>query len=297
MQSEAIELVLDAHAEIGESPTWSATEQVLYWIDVKAPALYRYDPSGAATRSWPLPAEIGGFALYEGRPAALLALRSGLFRLDLLSDELTQLTDPPFNPEVHRFNEGECDAKGRFWVGTMFEPKIAANEPEPGPLFCYTGDAGLVAQPDRSLTPNGFAWSIDSRAMFITYSKQHRIYQFDFDIEDGQLGERRIFAEIPEGLGIPDGSAIDADGCYWSAIHGGSRLIRFTPDGRIDREVKLPVSQPTMCAFGGPDLDVLYVTSAASGLGLLSKITEPRAGALFCFRPGVSGVPRHGFSG
>lgn len=294
---DGLELVLDAHAEIGESPTWSVPEQVLYWIDVKAPALHCFNPAGGATRTWPLPAEIGCFALYEAQPAALLALRSGLFRPDLATDGLMRLAAPPYDPKLYRFNEGECDGRGRFWLGTMFEPKVKAKEPQPGRLFYYTGAKGLVPQPDLSFTPNGLSWSEDGRSLFFAHSKEHRIYQFAFDLEAGAIGDRRRFADVPEKLGVPDGSAIDAEGCYWSAIHGGSRLIRFTPEGKIDREVKLPVSQPTMCAFGGPDLDVLYVTSAAAGLGLVRKVVEPHAGGLFRLRPGVRGLSRHVFAG
>lgn len=297
MQQDDIELVLDAHAAIGESPTWSTAEQVLYWIDVKAPALYRYNPAGGATRTWPLPDEIGCFALYENHPAALVALRSGLFRLDLVSDVLTHLVDPPYDPGLYRFNEGECDGKGRFWLGQMFEPKADAKEPQPAPLFCYTPAAGLVPQPDVSLTPNGLAWSRDGRSLYFAHSKEHRIDRFEFDVDTGRIGARHLFAEIPKHLGVPDGSAVDEEGCYWSAIHGGSRLIQFTPDGTVEREVKLPVSQPTMCAFGGPNLDMMYVTSAASGLSVLHKVTEPHAGGLFRFRPGVRGLRRHGFVG
>jgi sugar lactone lactonase YvrE len=297
MQNEQIELVLDAHAAIGESPTWSEREQALYWIDVKAPALYRFNPDGGETRTWKLPSEIGCFALYNDQPAALVALRSGLFRLDLASGALTKLADPPYDPSIYRFNEGECDGKGRFWLGTMFEPKTSGVEPRPGRLFHYTGGEGLVPQPDLSLTPNGMSWSEDGRALFLAHSKEHSIYRFEFDLESGRIGKRQLFAEIPAALGVPDGSAMDSEGFYWSAIHGGSRLIRFRPDGGVDREVMLPVSQPTMCAFGGPELDVLYITSAASGRSLLHKVTERHAGGLFRFRPGVRGLRRHGFAG
>ena len=295
--AEEVELVLDAHAEIGESPTWSAAERALYWIDVKAPALHRFDPADGATRTWSMPDEIGCFALYQDAPAALVALRTGLYRLDLHSDALTRLTVPPYHQRVHRFNEGACDGKGRFWVGTMFAPQAEGHEPERGPLFRYSGDLGLIPQPDSSLTPNGLAWSPEGDTLYFAHSKEHRIYRFEFDPETGLLGSGSIFAEIPPDLGVPDGAAVDAEGCYWSAIHGGSRLIRFTPDGQVEREVKLPVSQPTMCAFAGPDLDILYVTSAASGLGVLHGLNEPHAGGVFRLRPGVCGVPRHGFAG
>ncbi len=297
MAKEDIELVLDAHAQIGESPIWSVPEQALYWIDVKAPAFYRLNPAAGATRTWPLPDEIGCYALYAREPAALLALRSGLFRLDLANDALTRLADPPYNPLRFRFNEGGCDGKGRFWTGTMFDPKEETGNPEPGPLFSYTASTGLIAQPDTALIANGLCWTKDGGAMFFAHSKEQTIYQFDFDLGRGRISNRRSFAQIPAHLGMPDGAALDEEGCYWSAIHGGSRLIRFKPDGQVDREVKLPVSQPTMCAFAGPNLDVLYVTSAASGLSIVHKVTEPHAGGLFRFRPGVCGLPTHGFEG
>ena len=297
MAQEEIELVLDAHAQIGESPIWSLPEQALYWIDIKAPALYRLNPATGGTRTWPLPDEIGCYALYAREQAALVALRSGVFRLDLATDALAKLADPPHNPLRHRFNEGGCDGAGRFWTGTMFDPMEEAGDPEPGPLYAYTGATGLAEQPDRALITNGLCWSRDGRTMFLAHSKEHTIYRYDFDLAQGRISNRRVFAQIPSHLGIPDGAALDETGCYWSAIHGGSRLIRFAPDGRVDREVKLPVSQPTMCAFAGPNLDVLYVTSAASGLGMVHKVTEPHAGGLFRFRPGVCGLPTHGFGG
>ncbi len=297
MPNENIELVLDAHAETGESPVWSVTEQVLYWIDVKAPALYRYNPAGGATRTWPMPSEIGCFALYENQPAALVALRSGLFRLDLASDKLTKIADPPFDQSTHRFNEGECDGKGRFWLGTMFEPQKRGAERKPGQLFCYSSSQGLIAQPDFALTPNGMAWSQDGRTFYIAHSEEHRIYRFGFDPESGTLGDRGVFAEIPAHLGRPDGSAIDVEGFYWSAINGGSRLMRFSPDGQLDRQVKLPVTRPTMGAFGGSELGALYITSPRVGLNLVQKVTQSRAGGLFRARTGVRGIRRHAFAG
>ncbi len=155
----------------------------------------------------------------------------------------------------------------------------------------------FVPQPDLSFTPNGLSWNPDGDTLFFAHSKGHEIFAYEFDLERGRIGDRRHFAEIPKDLGVPDGSAVDEEGCYWSAIHGGSRLIRFTARGTVEREVMLPVSQPTMPAFGGPDLDVLFVTSAAAKLGVIHKLTEPHAGGLFRFCPGVRGLRRHGFAG
>ena len=294
-----IELILDVHDQIGESPLWSRSENALYWIDVKARALFRFEPADGATQRWDFPSEIGCFALYQSERAALVALRSGLFRLDLLDGALSLLADPPYNPALYRFNEGECDGAGRFWLGTMFEPQDHAEHANsaPGQLFYYTTSEGLVPQPDFSFIPNGLAWSADGATLFFAHSKEHKIYRFEFDVAQGRLGERALFAEISPELGVPDGSAVDEEGCYWSAIHGGSRLIRFKPSGEIDREVMLPVSQPTMCAFGGPNLDMMFITSASAKLNLLHKVTEPHAGGLYRLRPGVRGLPRHGFAG
>ena len=287
------ELVLDAHAAIGESPTWSAAEQALYWIDIKAPALHRFDPRARAVRSWSLPAEIGGFALVAGRAQALVALRSGLFLLDLDAGEVSQAAPPPFDPRRHRFNEGACDAAGRFWVGTMFDPLDPKGEPaERAGLFSFTLQGGLRGEPDASELHNGMAWSPDGRTFYLSHSQRGEIFAFEFDARSGRLSGRRSFARIASELGVPDGAAVDEEGGYWCALHGGSRLRRFHSDGRFDRDIALPISQPTMCAFGGPDLASLYVTSAADGLSGEDLRAQPHAGGLFRLTPGAKGLTR-----
>lgn len=289
-----IELLLDAHATIGESPTWSPEEQVLYWIDVKAPALHRLDPATGATRDWKLPSDIGAFALIAGRPAALVALRTGLFELDLGSGALVLRAPPPFDPALHRFNEGACDAAGRFWVGTMFDPVDGGEHPaEPATLHRYTSTDGLVAQPDAAELHNGMAWSPDGGVFYLSHSQRRRVFAFAFDAHDGRLGERRDFATIPESLGLPDGAAMDTEGGYWCAVHGGGRLHRYRPDGTLDRAVMLPVSQPTMCAFAGPALDVMVVTSASDKLTSGQLRAQPHAGGLFRLIPGQRGTVRN----
>ena len=286
-----IETVLDAHATIGESPTWVAREGALYWIDVKAPALLRYSARDGATRTWMLASDIGGFALLEDG-GALVALRHGLHRLDLDSGALELLAPPPFDPALFRFNEGACDAAGRFWVGVMFDPIEGSPPEQPGKLHSFTLAGGLRDEPDAAELHNGMAWSADGRTFFLSHSNSGRIIAFDYDPDGGRIANRRTFATIPSEDGIPDGAAIDLDGGYWCALHGGGRLRRFNPDGSVDRDIDLPVSQPTMCAFAGDDLAMLYVTSASDKMSAADKQREPHAGAVFRMSPGERGVFR-----
>ena len=286
-----VEVVIDEGAAIGEAPTWSHEEAALYWIDVKAPALYRYDPQTGEKRSWPVDADFGGFALYPGSQAALVALRTGLCKLDLTTGALTRLVLPPFDPAMHRFNEGACDPSGRFWIGVMFDPLDPTSPALPASLHSFTIANGLRYEPDEAELHNGMAWSADGRTMFLTHSNKRSIYRFEVT-PDGSLSRRSRFAVVPESLGLPDGAAVDTDGGYWCALHGGGRLRRFRADGSIDRDILLPVSQPTMCAFGGEALDTLYVTSAAEKLSAEQRQQEPLAGALLRLRPGERGIPR-----
>ncbi|MGH6681304.1 MAG: SMP-30/gluconolactonase/LRE family protein, partial [Bradyrhizobium sp.] len=165
----AIETVLDFHATIGESATWVADERALYWIDVKAPALHRYCPNDEATRSWPMTSDIGAFALTDDG-GAVVALRHGLFRLDLDSGALHLLAPPPFDPALFRFNEGACDTNGRFWVGVMFDPLKGSPPAQPGRLHSFTFGEGLRDEPDAAELHNGMAWSGDGKTFFLSHS-------------------------------------------------------------------------------------------------------------------------------
>lgn len=287
-----IEVVLAAGATIGESPTWASAEQALYWIDVKKPALYRYDPATGGQRSWPMPSDIGAFALLSDPPGAVVALREGLFRLGFASGSLTQLAPPPFDPALFRFNEGACDAAGRFWVGVMFDPLDDTAPPQASALHSFTLSDGLRPEPDAAELHNGMAWSADGRLFYLSHSYRREVFAYAFDPDSGRLGARKLFARVPEGAGLPDGAAIDSQGGYWCALHGGGRVRRYTAAGAVDRDIALPVSQPTMCAFAGEELDVLYVTSATDKLSPEERRREPLAGALLRFRPGETGIVR-----
>lgn len=286
-----IAIALDAAATIGESATWVAEEDALYWIDVKAPALHRFSPADGSTRLWTLTSDVGGFALTDDG-GAVVALRRGIHRLDLASGDLALLAPPPFDPALFRFNEGACDATGRFWIGVMFDP-LAGDPPcRPGALHSFTLAGGLRREDDAATLHNGMAWSADGATFYVSHSYDGQILAYDYDSVDGRLSNRRVFATVDAADGIPDGAAVDGEGGYWCALHGGGRLRRFHPDGSVDRDVPLPVSQPTMPAFAGDDMATLYVTSASDNMAPAARRAEPQAGSLLRLRPGARGIAR-----
>jgi sugar lactone lactonase YvrE len=288
-----IELVLDAKAIIGESPLWVAPEKALYWADIKTPALYRLNLATQAQNSWTLPADIGGFAL-DGHGRALVALRNGLHWLDLASNTLTELAPPPFDPKLIRFNEAACDSTGRFWVGVMTDPPPGVKTDEVAMLYSFTEADGLVAHMDFTHLTNGMAFNADETAFYLSHSNAREIYKFAYDGFSGKIGARTEFVSLGDDTpGIPDGAALDAAENYWCAIHGGGRLHRYTPDGKLAEVILLPVSQPTMCCFAGDNLDELYITSAREKLSAADLQREPHAGGLFRIKPGIAGQPKN----
>ncbi len=224
-----VDLLLDCRCTIGESPTWEPVEQALYWIDVKAPALHRLDRDGGK-RSWSLACDVGAFALKDAT-TSVVALRSGMFQLDLATGAITLLAPPPFDPNLFRFNEGICDAKGRFLIGVMFDPIPDYREAPKAmeTMRRFTFRDGLVELSDRSDLHNGFAWSIDSEVFYWSHSYAHEILSAPYNLETGRLGRAERFSGT-QGVGhVPDGAAMDEEGGYWCAIHGASALasLRF----------------------------------------------------------------------
>lgn len=289
-----IRCVLSAHALNGESPAWCAQEQRLYWIDVREPSLHRFDPATGCDESWLLPSWVG-CAVPGGNGKVLLALRDGLGWLDCATGALRMLASVPFDPRQFFSNDGKCDPQGRFWFGPMYEPLAPAPTAEPAASPLLRFDAGTrrcVPETHAVNVSNGIAWSADGRTMYHSDTKKKTIYIYEFDGASGTVGERRRFAVVdaPDDGG-PDGGAMDSEGCYWSAIFGAGKLLRFDPVGRVEREVAMPVRNPTMPAFGGPDLRTLYVTSARQTTSLLNRWFNPRDGGLFAFEAPAAGLP------
>ena len=242
---------------------------------------------------WRFDADIGAFALLEAGEGALVALRTGLFRLDFASGETRLLASPPFDPRHFRFNEGACDDEGRFWVGVMFDPLPGARRGPPRGRFIVSP---FVRGWCRAATdPTCITASRSARARRLSSCRTRMIAQScraPYDRVRGRMGQARPFAEIDVPGHVPDRAAMDEEGCYWCAIHGGGALHRYAPDGRLLTNLRLSVSQPTMCAFVGPDLDEMVVTSAREKLTSEQLQREPHAGGVFRFRPGVRGLAR-----
>jgi sugar lactone lactonase YvrE len=239
----------------------------------------------------PLPEVVGSIALCE-RGGFLAAMRSGFHAVDPETGTVEQLLDPEADRPENRFNDGRVDRRGRFWAGTMNDVR---RDPT-GALYRLDADLACTRHREDVIVPNSIAWSPDDRVMYFADTYRHHILVFDFDAAEGRISGERLFAK-PDGPGRPDGSCVDAEGCLWNAEYAGGRIVRWTPDGRIDRVVELPVSQPTCCCFGGSGLDTLFVTSATQRLppGELAK--QPLAGGVFAVRVGVRGLPEARFAG
>ena len=274
---------------LGESPLWDERAACLWWIDIRQPAIRRLDPASGAVRSWPLPALVGSIALVDdGR--LLVALPQQLALFDPTTGALHPFIEPPPMPPGHRFNDGRCDRRGRFWVGSIHN---ITRDPE-GVLYCVEGRS-MRAVREGICIPNSLAFSPDGRTMYFADSLRYEAYAYPYDEEHGQMGPQRVLATTTPP-GFPDGSTVDAQGFLWNAQFNAGCLVRYAPDGRVDRVVPVPVPRPTCCAFGGPDLDVLYVTTASQHMTPEELEALPLAGALLCLDVGVRGMPEPRFA-
>ena len=284
--------VLDARAELGECPVWAAEEEALYWVDIRAPALHRLHPDTGATRTWPLPSRIGSFGLRE-RGGAVVALVDGFALLDLDTGHVRLLQGPERVPGT-RFNDGKVSPDGRFFAGTMDEEQLSR------PLATlYRLDPNLTvhAVVGDLIVSNGLAWSPDGGTMFHSDSKGPVIWAYDYDPETGTVSGRRVVARPTEEIGRPDGAATDVEGFYWSAGISAGVLNRWSPEGRLDRTIPLPCSNPTAPCFGGPDLRTIFVTSLRHDLPPDVLAAKPLSGGIFAVRVDVPGVPVARFRG
>ncbi|MBX8573942.1 glucurono-1,5-lactonase [Pseudomonas cichorii] len=291
------ELIFDARNATGESPVWSVREQALYWVDIPAGRLYRWNAADNRTQSWKAPQMLACIAAHSSG-GWIAGMESGLFHLQPGEGESltsTLLADVEHGQPGMRFNDGRCDRQGRFWAGTMLLD-MAAGVPA-GALYRYSaGQQQLNAQLQGYIVPNGLGFSPDGKTMYLSDSHPgvQKIWAFDYDTDSGTPHDRRLFVDMNDYPGRPDGAAVDSDGCYWICGNDAGLIHRFTPQGRLDRSVTVPVKKPTMCAFGGSGLDTLYITSIRPG-GDIGD--QPLAGGVFAFRPGVTGLEEPIFQG
>lgn len=286
-----VRALVNTRDTLGETPVWSAAEQALYWVDVRRPAMHRYAPGAAAATTFAMPELVGSLALCE-RGGLLVGLRTSVRRFDPATGRLDIVAQPESgNPDM-RLNDGRCDRRGRFWVGSMND---VTRGPE-GHLFRIDPSGECSAVQDRIVVPNSLAWSLDNRTMYFAGPDLRGLFAYDFDLESGAMSGRRVFAQY-EAPALPDGATVDAEGYLWCAAYQGWRVTRYAPDGRIDRTVELPVQNPTSLAFGGPGLRTLFVTTARQRISEDDLAKQPLAGAVLALDVGVAGLAEPMFGG
>jgi sugar lactone lactonase YvrE len=298
---------------LGESPFWHPQEQRLYWVDIPGRRIARVAVQGlqalGPVEYWPLTQEPGCIAPVQGG-GLVMALRDGIYLAREWGGPLLRLVAAPYDTAKLRFNDGKCDAQGRFWAGSLYEPKDQAL----GTLYMLDGQglhAMLGGDKDGVVTANGLAWSPDGRTAYWADTAAHQVRAFDVGAASGQLSGGRVFHQMPPKPagwvwgseapntphygGRPDGAAVDSEGCYWSAQYEGQRLLRLSPTGEVLAEVATPVPCPTMPCFGGPDLKTLFITTSRQGRSTQELAQYPGAGCVFAMRVEVAGLLVNGF--
>jgi sugar lactone lactonase YvrE len=288
-----VEVVCAAANLLGESPLWCERTRRVLWVDGRAPALHVYEVATRTHVSHALPETIGSICLCEDG-SLLAAMTTGVFRFSLDTGTVGErvASAVPQHPD-NRFNDGRCDRAGRFFVGTMNDKQRIPT----GALWRLGPSGDFTRLLDDLIVPNSLAFSPDNRRMYLSDTYRHVIHVLDYDIATGAINNTRVFADCTGGPGRPDGSAMDADGCLWNAEYAGSRVVRYTPNGKVDRIIEMPVSQPSCCVFGGDNLDELYITTARQRLTPEQAAQQPLAGHLFVVRPGVQGLPEGRYAG
>lgn len=283
--------VLDVKASLGECPQWSVAEQALYWVDINAPSLNRFDPAAGHNHAMPMPESIGCFAFRAG--GFVVALRGGIWLARADGRLERKVADAPYDPAHHRFNDGRCDRQGRFLVGAMNENRDAAD----AALYRLDRDFALTEVVGGMTISNGLAWSPDGRTMYHADTPTRSVEAWDYDVATGVPRNRRFLARFSGETDRPDGATVDRDGCYWVALYRGGRVLRLSPAGDVLASIPVPALCPTMCAFGGPDLTTLYVTTARQKRPDDELARLPQSGGIFALTVETPGLPEPAFLG
>jgi sugar lactone lactonase YvrE len=278
---EEVSAVLSIGNKLGEGPLWHIEERALYWVDIEGEKFLRFFPELDKWECFEVGQPVGCLA-FCNNGNLVLALRDGIGIWDWSSESIRIISNPEFERENARFNDGRVDRKGRFWAGTLGDDNQSK-------LYRLDLDGTVHIMEQGVTISNGIDWSPDDLIMYYTDSALRVIYAYDFELESGRIENRRDFVKVPPGEGFPDGLTVDSDGFIWSAHWDGWRVTRYDPDGRIERVISLPVQRPTSCTFGGPELDQLYITSAWTGLMEVDRREQPSAGDLFRLKTSVRG--------
>lgn len=278
--------ILKANAILGEGALWHPTEQVLYWVDIEGKALHIYDPEKHEDRQFDVKSRIGTVVPAE-KGGAIVALENGIHHIDTKTGNLTLLQNPLKDQPGIRFNDGKCGPDNRFWVGTMALDKREGA----AVLYKMEPDGSIKQMLDNLTISNGIAWSLDAKTMYLSDTPTQTIFAFDFNAEKREISNRRKCIKIPKAAGSPDGMTLDADGNLWIALFGGSAVACYNPEtGKMIAKIAVPVPNVTSCAFGGPQLDELYITTGREGLSDEQLQKYPKSGSLFLAKPGAKGI-------
>lgn len=285
------ECVFKSTAHLGEAPLWSEKNQLLYWTDIHGKLIHAFDPIAKCETNYSMPDLVTAVALQNG--GLLLALSKQIACLDLQTGQIKVLHEAEKNVSGIRFNDGKCDCKGRFWVGT-----INTIKPTDSNCTLYSYDGEQLRPMLRDIVfSNGLAWSPDSHVFFHVETFKKAIFAYDFDAETGSLTGKRLFVSLEENGGLPDGITVDEEGGVWCAHYGKGQVVRYDKKGKVSDVIRLPVPNVTNCAFGGKDFDMLYITTAQENLSSVQLKKYPHSGSLFAIRVSYKGVPETPFLG
>ncbi len=284
MASIEVEHFLPTQHQLGEGPRWDSRSGQLYWVDIRRGNFIRRHLQSGRMEQFYIGMPLGclGFCRTE---QLVMGTKAGFASWDLKTRTISMFLGLRIDEIDIRFNDGAVDRAGRFWAGTIAPEGRAV-------LYRLDPDGSIHQMGDGFSTCNGIGWSLDNRRMYFTDTHVHTIYVYDFDLASGEIANRRVFARLDDPAGgRPDGMTVDSEGCIWSAMWDGWRVVRFDPQGQPMLELRLPVQRVTACCFGGPELEELYITSAWDNLAPEQHAAQPEAGDLFVAHPGVKGLP------
>jgi len=298
MKSEKFTVVHDAPMQVGESPVWHPVESALYWVDIDGRAVHRLHPASGKHSAWTMATEPSAIAVDQDNNL-VVATRAGFVYLNTSSGDVEDLVAAPYDTAIMRFNDGRVDPRGRFWVGTIYEPRDAQK------AEMYVLDKGALRQAwsGGMTNSNGLAWSPDGATMYHADTTSHRVDAYDYDVASGTPSNQRNLVAFQDDKkaqdygGRPDGAAIDSEGNYWVAMFEGARIVKLSPTSELLAEIQLPVRCPTSVCFGGPDLRTLYVTSASQGRSAQELEQYPHSGKVLAFHVDVPGIEQVEYQG
>jgi len=286
------EPVLACQNRLGEGPIWSIEEQALYWVDIVAPAIHRFRPADLAHDHWAMPEHVGSLSM-RTTGGLVMALKSGFAGFNPETGAIEMIAEAETDQLDNRFNDGRCDRQGRFFAGSL----TYSEDTPAGRLWRLGIDRRATPVLDEITISNGLCWSPDGATMYHVDTPTRMIRAFDYDQEAGLPSRPRVLVETDPKGGWPDGSITDSEGCIWNAEWDGARVVRYTPQGEVDRVVKLPARRATCAAFGGPDLKTLYITSAWDRMRRDERDAWPHSGDLFAVDVDVPGLPDPKYAG